>query len=265
MSEQERASRFTSRYTVPFPLLPIEPRNGPVLLGLAAGAELKTSVIIPWTKGIGYKESDPLNSDMAITMAFALIGANDLEIPPEHAEFVLTMAIAIYRFGMFTARAISIDNWPADGDITGNSNYSEIGEIAYNGLVQEYDDAGIATHYKTGWQKMVDLKLFITGDRDGNKRALLPCTKMENLSRAVFMLCATIVEWRSSNHHVGQGCWTGFCAKVAGFLLDIEKDNLNPSHPMYDVIWNFGHMVDTRGVLAELERAVAHNLEFLMK
>ena len=43
----------------------------------------------------------------------------------------------------------------------------------------------------------------------------------------VFLLIATKVDWRSSNHHVGQGVWTGFCVKAAKFVLVDNKRDLD--------------------------------------
>lgn len=50
--------------------------------------------------------------------------------------------------------------------------------------------------------------------------------------------------------------WARFCRKAATFLFSKGKEVLTSDDPLYEIVWSFGHIVDTKGMLIELERII---------
>ena len=70
---------------------------------------------------------------------------------------------------------------------------------------EELDDTLLNTFSQTGWTKIVDTQYFSDHMTAEDNAKFAKLTSNEMTGRYVFLLVSTKIDWRASNHHVGQG------------------------------------------------------------
>ncbi len=90
-------------------------------------------------------------------------------------------------------------------------------------------------------------------DTDPERKELKEALSGTMVSKAAFVLLAAKVNYRSTNHHVGQGTWAGYGSKVADLILNDGQGKLDQTSEYYNLVWTLSHAVDTRAAIAELE------------
>ena len=91
----------------------------------------------------------------------------------------------------------------------------DIGSVSATENEDKYEDeTQVTAMSEVSWQKLIDSQVFSDPMTADDKDRLRKLVSNEMTGRY-----AMKVDWRSANHHVGQGVWTGFCVKAAKFVL----------------------------------------------
>jgi len=98
---------------------------------------------------------------------------------------------------------------------------------------------------------VIDTDAFEANDFDAKGEAMViyDITK-EELAQAMHLVYAVKINWWQMNHHVGQGSFAGYVAKVIPILFG---DGAVKSNAVFNSVWVMSHWVSTTQILNSLE------------
>lgn len=115
------------------------------------------------------------------------------------------MALTVYRYGVFLPRCSALTD--PKTETLSDLDVVDVQIKGYNRIVEVLDDASLITAYNAGFDRICAIGVV---SRDTAKAAdttkfLTRCVSLDSISRSALMLTATLIEFRNTNHHVGQG------------------------------------------------------------
>ncbi len=85
-------------------------------------------------------------------------------------------------------------------NIRGPIDTASVSTIEHEDKFEELDPAQVQTMSETGWQKLIDNQVFADNMTDADNDKLKKLMSAEMTARYVFLLVATKIDLRSSNH-----------------------------------------------------------------